>query len=45
MPYRQKRGSTLAAGLDLRNAYDHTNPAFGKGLVKTDLAILLPPGC
>jgi dUTPase len=40
-----KRGSTLAAGLDLQSAYDHTIPAFGKGLVEMDLAILLLPGC
>jgi deoxyuridine 5'-triphosphate nucleotidohydrolase len=39
------RGSSLAAGLNLRSVYDHTVPAFGKGLVETDLAILLPPGC
>jgi dUTP pyrophosphatase len=39
------RGSTLAAGLDLRSAYDITIPAFGKGLVETDLQILLPHGC
>jgi dUTP pyrophosphatase len=39
------RGSTMAAGIDLRSAYDHTIPAFGKALVETDLAILLPPGC
>jgi deoxyuridine 5'-triphosphate nucleotidohydrolase len=38
------RESTLAAGLNLRSAYDHTIPAFGKGLVETDLAIMLPPG-
>jgi deoxyuridine 5'-triphosphate nucleotidohydrolase len=39
------RGSTLAAGLDLRSAYGRTIPAFGKAIVETDLAILLPPGC
>jgi dUTP pyrophosphatase len=39
------RGSKLAAGLHLRSAYDRTDPAFGKTLVETDLAILLPPGC
>jgi dUTP pyrophosphatase len=38
------RGSTKAAGLDLRSAYDVTIPAFGKGLVETDLAVLLPSG-
>jgi deoxyuridine 5'-triphosphate nucleotidohydrolase len=39
------RRSSLAAGLDLRSAYDRTVLAFGKELVETDLAILLPPGC
>jgi dUTP pyrophosphatase len=39
------RGSTLAAGLELRSAYDRTIPPFGKAIVETDLAILLPPGC
>ena len=34
----------MAAGLDLKSAYI-TIPAFGKGLVETDLAILVPPGC
>jgi deoxyuridine 5'-triphosphate nucleotidohydrolase len=38
------RGSTLAAGLDLRSAYDRTIPTFGKAIVETNLAILLPPG-
>jgi len=38
------RGSSMAAGLDLKSAYI-TIPAFGKGLVETDLAILVPPGC
>jgi dUTP pyrophosphatase len=39
------RGSTLAASLDLRSAYDRTIPAYGKAIVEKDLAILLPPGC
>jgi dUTP pyrophosphatase len=39
------RGSSMAAGLDLKSAYDITIPASGKGLVKTDLAILVPTGC
>jgi len=38
------RGSSMAAGLDLKSAYI-TIPAFGKGLVETDLAILVPTGC
>jgi dUTP pyrophosphatase len=39
------RGSTMAAGIDLWSAYDHTVPAFGEAIVETDLAILLPRGC
>jgi len=38
------RGSSMAAGIDLKSAYNKI-PAFGKGLVKTGLAILVPPGC
>jgi dUTP pyrophosphatase len=34
----------MAAGLDLKSAYI-TIPAFEKGLVESDLAILVPPGC
>jgi dUTP pyrophosphatase len=36
--------SSRAAGFDLRSAYDVVIPASGNGLVKTDLAIQLPPG-
>jgi len=39
------RESSEAAGLDLKSAYDVSIPASGNGLVKTDLAIQLPPGC
>jgi deoxyuridine 5'-triphosphate nucleotidohydrolase len=39
------RGSSQAAGLDLQSAYSITIPAYGKGLVETDLAILVPSGC
>ncbi|XP_033725494.1 deoxyuridine 5'-triphosphate nucleotidohydrolase, mitochondrial-like [Pecten maximus] len=39
------RGSKLAAGYDLYSAYDHTIPARGKQLVKTDIQIALPDGC
>ena len=39
------RGSSMAAGIDLKSAYDITIPAFGKGLVETDLAIRVPTGC
>lgn len=37
------RGSVYAAGYDLCSAYDCVIPARGKGLVKTDLAIAIPP--
>jgi len=39
------RGSSMAAGIDLKSAYDITIPAFGNGLVETDLTILVPTGC
>ena len=39
------RESLGAAGLHLRSACDVFIPASGNGLVKTDLAIQLPPGC
>jgi dUTP pyrophosphatase len=39
------RGSSMSAGLDLKIAYEHTIPAFGKCLVETDLAIRVPSGC
>jgi len=38
------RGSLMAAGLDFKIAYV-TIPAYGKGVVETDLAILVPSGC
>jgi len=38
------RESSGVAGLDL-SAYGVLIPASGNGLVKTDLAIQLPPGC
>jgi len=34
----------MAAGLDLKSGYNVTIPAYGKGLVETDLAILVPSG-
>ena len=37
------RESSGAAGLDLKSAYDVLIPASGNELVKTDLAIQLPP--
>jgi dUTP pyrophosphatase len=39
------RGSSMAEGLDLKSAYNITIPAYGKGLVATDLAILVPSRC
>lgn len=39
------RGSSLAAGLDLKSAYEYKVPAKGKVLAKTDIQIALPPGC
>jgi dUTP pyrophosphatase len=38
-------GSSMVAGRDLKSAYNITIPAYGKGLVETDLAILVPSGC
>mmetsp|Transcript_8542 Transcript_8542/g.21985 ORF Transcript_8542/g.21985 Transcript_8542/m.21985 type:complete len:156 (+) Transcript_8542:1-468(+) len=39
------RGSALAAGYDLRAAYDTLIPAQGRAIVKTDLAMAIPVGC
>uniref|UniRef100_A0A0A9ZBI7 Deoxyuridine 5'-triphosphate nucleotidohydrolase n=1 Tax=Lygus hesperus TaxID=30085 RepID=A0A0A9ZBI7_LYGHE len=39
------KGSELAAGYDLKSAYDYTIPARGKELVKTDIQIQVPEGC
>ena len=39
-----QRGSTHAAGYDLSSAENTVIPARGKGIVKTDLAIAVPPG-
>jgi dUTP pyrophosphatase len=38
------RGSAGAAGYDLSSAYAYTVPAYGKALVKTDLAVAIPEG-
>lgn len=43
--YAPVKGSPLAAGYDLRSAYDVLVPARGNALVTTDLAIRLPEGC
>ena len=39
------RGSAQAAGYDLFSASDTVIPAYGKALIKTDIAIALPPDC
>ena len=41
--HRSYSGSEFAAGFDLASAYDVTVPAQGKAIVKTDLAIAIPP--
>ncbi|XP_034668612.1 deoxyuridine 5'-triphosphate nucleotidohydrolase, mitochondrial [Drosophila subobscura] len=38
------RGSSKAAGVDLRSAYDVVVPARGKAIVKTDLQVQVPEG-
>ncbi|XP_020295144.1 deoxyuridine 5'-triphosphate nucleotidohydrolase, partial [Pseudomyrmex gracilis] len=42
--YAPMKGSTYAAGYDLRSAYKYIIPAHGKELIKTDLQIEVPPG-
>jgi dUTP pyrophosphatase len=37
------RGSRFSAGYDLSSAYDIVVPSRGKAIVKTDLAIAIPP--
>ena len=37
------RGTQFAAGFDLSSAYSGIVPARGKALIKTDLAISIPP--
>jgi len=39
------RGSSQSAGYDLSSAMSVVIPAQGKGLVKTDLAMIIPKGC
>ena len=39
------RGSDGAAGYDLYAAYDGVVASGGRALIKTDIAIALPPGC
>ena len=39
------KGSIEAAGFDLHSAHDETIPAFGRGLIRTDLQLELPRGC
>merc|ERR1712141_258923 len=38
------KGSKLAAGYDLKSAYDYIIPGQGKVIAKTDLAIRVPDG-
>ena len=38
------RGSTKAAGYDLYAPLDYTIPPNGKGMIKTDIAVGIPPG-
>lgn len=40
-----RKGSPLAAGYDLASAYDCDIPPGGRGLVDTDLVLILPAGC
>ena len=39
------KGSKMAAGYDLKSAYNVVIPAEGKALVKTDIQIQLPSDC
>lgn len=39
------RATPFAAGYDLRSAYDSVIPKYGKVLIKTDIAIVLPNNC
>jgi deoxyuridine 5'-triphosphate nucleotidohydrolase len=39
-----RQGTVMAAGYDLSSAYEYVIPPHGKVLVKTDLAIEVPPG-
>jgi len=40
-----KRASPQAAGYDLCSAHAAIVPAHGRAVVRTDLAIAVPPGC
>lgn len=42
--YTPTKGSTRAAGYDLKSAYDYIIPANGKAVVKTDIQIRVPEG-
>lgn len=39
------KGSTKAAGYDLKSAYDYTVKARGKQIVDTGIKVQLPEGC
>ncbi len=40
-----RRATAGSAGYDLYSAQDLTIPASGKGVVKTDISIIMPDGC
>ena len=40
----QIAGSKLAAGYDLKSAYDYIIPGMGKIIAKTDISIRVPDG-
>ena len=43
--FRPTKSSQLAAGYDLRSAYDSLVPKRGKQLIKTDLTFVFPENC
>ncbi|GJQ86803.1 hypothetical protein Trydic_g5592 [Trypoxylus dichotomus] len=43
--YAPTKGSTKAAGYDLRSAFDYVIPPHGKEIVDTGIKIELPEGC
>ena len=42
--YTPSKGSSRAAGYDLKSAYNYIIPASGKVIVKTDIRIRVPEG-
>ncbi|AQQ80365.1 dUTPase [Betabaculovirus altermyunipunctae] len=45
LAFLPERGSAMAAGWDLRSAYDYVVPRRGRELICTDLCLVAPPGC